>query len=226
MEHLSLKKSLEKIKTMLNRTSLFILFFMTLCGCSISTTIKSSHYSDLPRNSYSKLLVEAYTNTPKENLDMEWMFRDVLGNDKKVSIIPSTDIFPPYEKISLERRRKKISSDHIDGVLLVGLRGLYNHGIDPSRDGFWQSLLGQKNINTSLSDIPLTEGEYELILLDAKLGFKPVWIGFAETMPDFLSPMNTPEEEAAFLKSLAKGVRKKLLEDGLIGHYQIMKPNP
>jgi len=198
--------------------SVAILFFLSACGAWTSvSSVKGPAYQG---RVYHKILVEGRGRTPKENLDIEWTFRQVLDSPELL-VFSSSDFFPITQNLSEEDKKVKINSEKIEAVLIVSFKDKQvKHSYQPpdTTTTTVKTKDGKTEVKTQTSGgyDYYTEYNYHDILLIDTSEAKPVWSASASTQGDpndFWSPTT---KEKDFLNSLAKKTRKKLAKDGLI----------
>lgn len=196
------------------------LFLMMLSACGAFTRVSSVKGPGYTGKIYHKIMVEGRGRTPKENLDIEWTFRNTLQSPY-LSVVASTDIFPLTQNFTEEEKKIKINSEKIEGVLIVSFKDKqvkHNYSPPDTTTTTVKNKDGKTEIKTQSSGgyNYYTEYDYHDILLVDTESSKPVWSASASTQGDPNDFWSSTDKEKDFISSLANKSKKKMAKDGLI----------
>ncbi len=200
---------------------LSLLFFLTiLSACGAWTRVSSVKGPAYTGQAYHKIMVEGRGRTPKENLDIEWTFRNVLQNPNLI-VVASTDLFPVNQAFTEEDKKVKINSEKIEAVLIVSFKDKQvKHSYSPpdTTTTTVKNKDGKTEVKTTTSggyDYYTEYNYHDLLMIDTASG-KPVWTGSASTQADPNDFWSPADKDKDFMTSLANKTKKKLAKDGLI----------
>lgn len=206
------------MKKLFRSCLLLVLFSLSACGAWTSvSSVKGPAYTG---KIYHKIMVEGRGRTPKENLDIEWTFRNVLQSPF-LEVVASTDLFPINQNFRDEDKKIKINSEKIEGVLIVSFKNSqmqHNYQPPDTTTTKVKNKDGKTEVKTQSSggyDYYTEYNYHDILLLDA-VDSKPVWSASASTQGDPSDFWSPTDKEHDFLNSLAGKTRKKLEKDGLI----------
>lgn len=206
------------MKLILRSFALFSLLVLSACGAwTRVSSVKGPAYKG---QIYHKIMVEGRGRTPKETLDIEWSFRNVLQGPT-LQVLASTDLFPVTTTFTEEEKKIKINAEKIEAVLIVSFKDRqlqHNYQPPDTTTTTVKNKEGKTEVKTQSSGgyNYYTEYVYHDILMIDAIDSKPVWSASASTQGDPNDFWSPSDKEQDFLISLAKKTKKKLIKDALI----------
>lgn len=187
---------------------------LLLICCAPTTHLQTSKNPSYQGQVYRRILVEARGPSLKNAVDIEWNFRNILGNSE-LTVIPATDLFLPPRPMTHEERNQILTDKGVQAILVVTFKGgrreetYYPPEVHKS--------VSKRKDGTVKIDSYTTGGytsarvfqDHELVLVD--LQEKPLWVGTAST-----EGTSSFQDDKDFVVSLAKKAQKQLAKDGLI----------
>lgn len=200
--------------------SLCMIALLFLVACGAWTRVSSVKGPGYTGKVYHKIMIEGRGRSPKENLDIEWTFRNTLQSPY-LTLVASTDLFPLTQNFTEEDKKIKINSEKIEGVLIVSFKDKqvkHNYSPPDTSTTTIKNKDGKTEVKTQSSggyDYYTEYNYYDILLIDTESS-KPVWSASASTQGDPDSFWSPADKEKDFLSSLANKTKKKMLKDGLI----------
>lgn len=198
----------------------WVLLLLLISACGAWTRVSSVKGPAYTGQIYQNIMVEGRGRSPKENLDIEWSFRNALQGPF-LTVVASTDLFPVTGTFTEEDKKVKINSEKIQGVLIVSFKDKevkHNYSPPDTTTTTVKNKDGKTEIKTTTSggyDYYTEYNYHDILLIDAVTG-KPVWSASASTQADPDDYWSPADKEKGFLNSLANKTKKRMAKDGLI----------